>query len=115
MTEAQKSKCSVIIHASATAATGVATGMAQLPGSDNFPLAAIEIAMVTKIGNVFGKSLTKSAAEGIIASVAGATVGRTISQALIGWWPGVGNMINGATAASVVEAIGWGAVKYFDE
>lgn len=114
MTESQKTKCHAIIHTHATAAAGVAGGMAQLPGADNFPLAAIEIAMVTEIGAVFGEAVTKAAAKSIIAAVAGATVGRTVSQFLVGWIPGYGNAINATTAASVVEGIGWGAVKYFD-
>lgn len=42
-------------------------------------------------------------------------VGRTISQIAIGWWPGIGNVINSATAAAVTEALGWALAKEFDE
>lgn len=115
MTDKQKQKCKMIIHTHATAAAGVAAGMAQLPAADNLPLAGIEISMVSQIGDVFGESVTKATAKGIIASVAGTAVGRTVSQVLVGWIPGFGNAINASTAAGVVEAIGWGAVKYFDE
>jgi uncharacterized protein (DUF697 family) len=36
-----------------------------------------------------------------------------LSQALVGWIPGVGNAINAATAAALTEAIGWAADGYF--
>lgn len=115
MTSSQKTKCHQIIHTSATAAAGVAAGTAQLPCADQFPIAAIEVNMVREIGKVFGQKVTETVAKGIISAVAGATVGRTISQVLVGWMPGIGNTINAATAASVVEAIGWGAASHFDE
>ncbi|MGM9798565.1 MAG: hypothetical protein ACI3ZY_13540 [Parabacteroides sp.] len=47
MTDKQKQKCKMIIHTHATAAAGVAAGMAQLPAADNLPLAGIEISMVS--------------------------------------------------------------------
>ena len=34
-------------------------------------------------------------------------MGRTASQVLIGWIPGVGNVINACTAATITETIGW--------
>jgi uncharacterized protein (DUF697 family) len=42
-------------------------------------------------------------------------VGRTASQALVGWIPGFGNAINMTTAAGLTEAIGWIIAKEFDE
>jgi hypothetical protein len=39
-------------------------------------------------------------------SAAAATIGRAASQALIGWIPGIGNIINATTAAAITEAIG---------
>ena len=49
---------------------------------------------------------SKNAATAALSGVIGTAVGRTISQVLVGWIPGLGNAINGATAVSVVEAIG---------
>lgn len=115
MTESEKSQCHHIIHLNAVAASGVAAGIAQLPGADNLPLAAIEVEMVIALGQVFGISVTKSGAKGIIAGVAGTTVGRTVSQFLVGWVPGLGNAINASTAAGVVEALGWAAADHFDK
>ena len=49
------------------------------------------------------------------ASAAAATIGRTASQVLIGWIPGVGNIINATTAATLTEAIGWIMANEFEK
>ena len=109
----QKDKCDVIIHgASATGAAAAAT-MAQIPGSYNVPLVAIEVGMVIALGAVFGIHLTESAAKGIIAGAAGTLVGRGITQFLVGWVPVLGNAVNAATAAGVIEALGWAVANDF--
>ena len=98
--------------ASASAAA-VGGGLAQIPGSDSVPLATIQLTMTISLGKVFGKSLTESSAKAAMGSALASQVGRTISQIAIGWWPG--NVINGATAAAVTEALGWALAKEFDE
>ena len=114
MTNKEKNACHAIIHSHAAGASAVAAGLAQVPGVDNGPLFAIEVAMTIELGAVFGISLTKNAATAALSGVVGTAVGRTISQFLIGWMPGIGNAVNAATAASVVEAIGWGVAKKFE-
>ena len=114
MTNKEKNACHAIIHSHAAGASAVAAGLAQVPGVDNGPLFAIEVAMTIELGAVFGISLTKNAATAALSGVIGTAVGRTISQFLIGWLPGIGNAVNAATAASVVEAIGWGVAKKFE-
>jgi uncharacterized protein (DUF697 family) len=111
--EGQRDECHLIIHGAATSSAGIAAAMAQAPGTDNIPIVAIEIGMVIALGRVFGVSLTESAAKGIIAGYAGTLVGRGIFQFLIGWTPVLGNAVNAATAASVVEALGWAVVADF--
>lgn len=114
MTDKEKKNCHHIIHTNSLAAAGIAAGLAQLPNADIAPLMALEVEMVMALGRVFDISLTQSAAKGLVASLAGATVGRGISQWLVGWIPGWGNAINATTAASVVEALGWAAADHFD-
>lgn len=114
MTESEKKACHGIIHANAVAASGIAAGLAQFPGGDNAPLAAIELEMTMALGGVFGISVTKAGAASILSGVVGTTVGRVVSQVLVGWIPGVGNAINAGTAASVVEGIGWSVAKTFE-
>lgn len=113
MTESQRKKCHAIIHGAATSGAAAAAGMAQLPGADAPVLIGIEISMTIALGAVFGISLTESAAKSIVLSNLAAYAGRGISQALIGWIPGLGNIINAGTALTLIETMGWAIAKDF--
>lgn len=108
-------KCNAVIHTAAVSCGGVGTGLAQLPGSDNAVIVPIQIGMIVGLGAIFELNITESAAKSIIASAGATIAGRTVSQLLVGWIPGIGNAINTATAAGVTEAIGWIAVQNFYE
>lgn len=113
MNARQRGQCHAIIHAASASAGAVGAGLAQVPCSDNAVITPIQLTMTIALGRVFGLELTDSAASASLASFAGATVGRTASQVLIGWLPGVGNIVNACTAASVTEALGWLLAKDF--
>lgn len=114
MTNEQKTLCNGIIHSASLAAGAVGAGLAQVPGSDNMVITPIQLAMAVSLGQVFGITLDRSAAQAACSSAVAATVGRAVSQVLCGWIPGVGNIINAGTAASVTETIGWIMAKEFD-
>ncbi|MBQ7221153.1 MAG: hypothetical protein IJS28_09250 [Synergistaceae bacterium] len=114
MTSAESSKCSAIIHTASVACAGIGGGLAQLPGSDAIPITAAQVTMIISLGSVFGKSITETAARALIKSLAGASVGRLVSQFALGWIPGLGNAINATTAAGITETLGWNAAKKFD-
>lgn len=115
MTEIQEKKCHAIIH-SAAAAAATAGGLgAQIPMSDSAVIVPIQITMIISLGAVFGIELTKSAAASTLATATASMVGRGISQWLVGWIPGIGNIINASTAAGVTEAIGWAVTAGFDK
>jgi len=99
----------VIIHGAATSAAAVASGMAQLPGSDNAIITPIQVSMIIALGKAHGRQLDESMALCILAKASAGYVGRAISQFLVGWIPGFGNVINATTAFSLTEAIGWSA------
>lgn len=115
MNDEQRKKCKRIIHTAATAAAGVGSGFAQLPGSDNAVITPIQITMIISLGAVFGKRIDKSIARATLATATAATAGRTISQFLVGWVPAVGNIINASTAAAITETIGWAVANDFAE
>lgn len=115
MTDAQKRKCEGIIHTASVAAASVGAGLAQLPGTDNAAIVPIQITMAIGLAKVFGIELTRSAALTAIGAASASTVGRTVSQFLVGWIPGVGNAVNATTAAGVTEALGWALAKGFEE
>ena len=89
--------------------------MAQIPGSDAPVLAGIQTTMIIAIGHEHGASVTKAAAADLLLTFAATVAGRGISQLLVGWVPGLGNVINATTAAGLTEAVGWGADAYFEE
>lgn len=107
MNSDQLAKCHAIIHSASVSAGAVGAGLAQFPGSDNAVITPIQLVMTVSLGRVFDIELTDSAARAALASAAAATVGRTVSQLLLGWIPIAGNIINACTAVSITEAIGW--------
>lgn len=107
MTSEQQAKCHAIIHSASASAGAVGAGLAQIPCSDNLVITPIQLAMTIGLGQIFGIDLSESSAKAALASTAAATVGRTAAQVLVGWIPGVGNLINAGTAAALTETIGW--------
>ena len=104
-----------IIHTAALAAAAVGGGLAQAPGSDAAVIAPIQASMIAAVGVEHGVQLSKGAAAELILPFSAAVLGRGLSQALLGWLPGLGNLLNAATAAAITEAIGWAADAYFAE
>lgn len=115
MTDSQRTKCHAIIHTATAACSASGGGLAQLPGSDTIPITAAQITMVISLGAVFDKAISESSAEALIAGMLGSSIGRLLSQFLVGWIPGLGNAINAATAAVITEVLGWQVVEHFDE
>ncbi len=109
----EKAKCHAIIHGASVASGGIGAGLAQIPLADNAVITPIQIGMIVALGKVFDQEITKSAAQAILSGLAANAVGRGATQVLAGWIPGVGNVINSATAAALTEAIGWMAVDKF--
>lgn len=108
-------KLHVIIHSAAASAAGVGAGLAQIPGSDAPVLITIQSAMIVAIAGHFGNQVGKEAAVKMLLPFSATVAGRGASQALVGWIPGYGNVINAITAATLTEAIGWAAVAYFKD
>ncbi len=107
MTDEQRTKCHVIIHTASTTAAAVGAGLAQIPCSDAVPIGAVQVSMVISLGAVFGISFDERSAKSTLVPLLGTTIGRGLSQLLVGWIPGFGNIINASTAAAVTESIGW--------
>ena len=113
MNDTQRKKCHGIIHTASLAAAAAASGLAQLPGTDNAVIAPIQVTMIISLGGVFGKRLNKSAATAALATGAATAGGRAVSQVLLGWIPVFGNALNASTAAGITEVIGWAIASDF--
>jgi uncharacterized protein (DUF697 family) len=104
-----------LIHAAAAACAAVGGGLAQAPGADTAVITPIQVAMIVALGAEHGTPISKTAAAELILPFSAAAVGRGLSQCLLGWVPGLGNVVNAITAAALTEAIGWAADAYFAE
>jgi uncharacterized protein (DUF697 family) len=107
MTPLQKRNTRRIIHGAAALGALVGGGLAQLPASDNVVLVPLEIIMVVLLGNVFGMRLRHSYRTALIVGTSATMIGRGISEVLVGWIPGLGNVLDAATAFAVIEVLGW--------
>lgn len=110
-----KAQIHTIIHGAASAAAAAASGLAQVPGSDNAVITPIQLGMIGSIAAVHGKNLDRAAALSILSTASAGVTGRAVSQFLIGWIPGLGNAVNATTAFAITEAIGWGADKVLSD
>ena len=113
MNDTQQNKCNAIIHSAAAVCAAIGAGMAQVPGSDSAFIMPIQVGMIISIGAVFGMELEESTAKATLATATATMVGRGISQALLGWIPGYGNVLNASTAFAVTESIGWAIANDF--
>jgi uncharacterized protein (DUF697 family) len=106
-------KIHALIHAAAASCAAVGGGLAQAPGADTAVITPIQVAMIVALGAEHGTPISKTAAAELILPFSAAAPGRGISQCLLGWVPGLGNVVNAITAAALTEAIGWAADAYF--
>jgi uncharacterized protein (DUF697 family) len=107
MTPIQKRKCRRIIHGSALVGGLVASGLAQIPASDNVILVPLEIMMVIGLGSVFHIRLRHSYRTSLVLTTAATMIGRAVSEFLFGWIPVLGNVFDALTAIAVIEGLGW--------
>lgn len=113
MTASQKILCNTIIHTASAAAGAAGAGLAQIPGSDSAAIVPAQTAMTIGLGLVFGLKLSEYGAATVRSTALTTLLGRAASQTLVGWIPGVGNVINAGTAISITEALGWMLVEEF--
>lgn len=123
MTEDQRTKCHWIIHSAATAAAASAAALAQAPGTDNAVFVGIMSTMTASLAFVFDIDTGVLKTYGlafdnfvmtIMAKAGGLLMSRTISQWCVGWIPFIGNAVNSASMAAMVELIDWKIAKAFD-
>ncbi|MBQ6774616.1 MAG: hypothetical protein IJP48_11235 [Synergistaceae bacterium] len=119
MTYEQKNWCHAIIHTATVSAIGSAALLAQAPGADNIPLAVCIGGMTIALAEVFDIPLLQMSAEtigiGVIGGVGTAYIARIVTQWVVGWIPWLGNAVNAATMAGLVEYIGWKVAGAFDQ
>ena len=97
--------------------------MAQAPSLDAAAFVGLVGKMVYQLAKVFNTSLTVGNTAATLINIgeytlkgsfAAAILGRTASQWLVGWIPYIGNAINAASMAGLIELVGWSVAGQFD-
>ena len=118
MTFEQKLKCHQIIHA-ASALSGVVGVIPIVTFFDSVVITPAQVTMVIALGKVFGKEISESYAQAIagagVAEMVGKGASKVASKVVFHSIPVIGNIANGAVAASLTEALGWFIVSQFDD
>jgi len=116
MTEDEKSKCHIIIHAAAAAAG--AGNVVPVPG---LGVAADMVSMTTmaiSLAAVFGKDLTNAAARGMayaaLKKVILSQPAKYATKELVKFIPWIGSAISASISVALTEAAGWQLAQEFD-
>jgi uncharacterized protein (DUF697 family) len=113
---AQEKTCRLLIHSTAALCTGVAT--VPIPVADIFPITSLQIGLVTSVGYISGRSLSRENVREFIAA-AGVNVGsafifREIARNLVKLVvPGFGSAISAGVAYAGTWAIGEAAITFY--
>lgn len=109
----EKKLCHTIIHTASSSAATVGAELALLPLADNVVITPIQITMIISLGEVFGQKVSKAVAKGLLGGFIANFGRRGIAQVAWGWMPGIGNVSNAITAATITESVGWLCVDHF--
>jgi uncharacterized protein (DUF697 family) len=78
-------------------------------------LTALQVSMVTLLGQLYNQTLSPSQAGGIVSAIAGGFVAQAIGRELIKFIPGFGSVIAASWAAAYTWALGETACVYFGD
>jgi uncharacterized protein (DUF697 family) len=78
-------------------------------------LTALQVSMVSVLGNLYGQTLTPSQAGGVVSAITGGFLAQAIGRELIKFIPGFGSVIAASWAAAYTWSLGEGACVYFGD
>jgi uncharacterized protein (DUF697 family)/predicted GTPase len=86
-----------------------------LPFADLPVITTIQVSMVGLLGRLYGQTLTRSQAGGVVSAIAGGFVAQLVARQLVKFIPGFGSVISASWAAAYTWALGEGACVYFGD
>lgn len=113
----RRDAAALIIHTAAGSAGGASFLGGLIPGGSlgvELLLTGVTIAMVIKLGGLFGKTITESAAKTILTVVSGMIVGKLAFNSIITWIPGVASVAASAVSVTFHETAGWIVYEGFE-
>lgn len=78
-------------------------------------LTALQVSMITLLGNLYGQTITPSQAGGIVSAIAGGFLAQAIGRELVKFIPIFGSVIAASWAAAYTWALGEAACVYFGD
>ena len=78
-------------------------------------LTALEVTMVSVLGQLYGQKISLSQAGGILSAIAGGFLAQAIGRELIKFVPGFGSVVAASWAGAYTYALGEGACIYFGD
>jgi uncharacterized protein (DUF697 family)/GTP-binding protein EngB required for normal cell division len=78
-------------------------------------LTALQVSMITLLGQLYGQTLTPSQAGGVVSAIGGGFLAQAIGRELVKFLPGFGSVIAASWAAAYTLALGEGACVYFGD
>ena len=115
--ERKKEAAKIIRKAATSAATASALG-GLIPGGSlgvEALLTGVSVAMVVKLGGLFGRSITETAAHNILTVVSRMAVGKLALNSVLTWIPGVASAAGAAISFTFHETAGWLVYEGFEK
>jgi uncharacterized protein (DUF697 family)/predicted GTPase len=78
-------------------------------------LTALQVTLVSLLGQLYGQRLTPSQAGGLVSAIAGGFIAQAIGRELVKFVPGFGSVMAASWAAAYTWALGEGACVYFGD
>jgi uncharacterized protein (DUF697 family)/GTP-binding protein EngB required for normal cell division len=78
-------------------------------------LTALQVSLVGLLGKLYGQTITRSQAGGVVSAIAGGFLAQAVGRELIKFVPGFGSAIAASWAAAYTWALGEGACVYFGD
>ena len=78
-------------------------------------LTALEVTMVSVLGQLYGQKMTISQAGGVLSAIAGGFLAKAIGRELMKFVPGLGTVVAASWAGAYTWALGEGACSYFGD
>lgn len=78
-------------------------------------LTALQVSLVGLLGKLYGQTLTRSQAGGVVSAIAGGFLAQAVGRELIKFIPGFGSLIAASWAAAYTWSLGEGACVYFGD
>lgn len=113
----RRDEARTIIHTAASSAAGASAIGGLIPGGSlgiEILLTGVTVAMVIKIGGLFGRNITQTAAQSILTVVSGMVAGKLALNAILTWIPGVASVAAGTISFTFHETAGWIVYEGFE-